>query len=123
MKRLLYYIAAVGAFCGICATQAFAQHSSSATQVVTFSVHRSTMPASLVSLSSSVPDGRRADEQILSLEHSPLPRSLPKFTVTLDSRQPKSLAVELGTANTVVEVKNELINYATREPVVLTVSD
>jgi hypothetical protein len=122
MKRLLH-IAAVGAFCGICATQAFAQHSSSATQVVTFSVHRSTVPASLVSLSSSVPDGRRADEQILSSKHSPPPRSLPKLTVTLDSRQPKNLAVELGTANTVVDVKNELINYATRKSVVLTVSD
>jgi hypothetical protein len=122
MKRLLH-IATVGAFCGICATQAFAQHSSSATQVVTFSVHRSTVPASLVSLSSSVPDGRRADEQILSSKHSPPPRSLPKLTVTLDSRQPKNLAVELGTANTVVDVKNELITYATPKSVVLTVSD
>jgi hypothetical protein len=122
MKRLLH-IATVGAFCGICATQAFAQHSSSATQVVTFSVHRSTVPASLVSLSFSVPDGRRADEQILSSKYSPLPRSLPKLTATLDSRQPNNLAVELGTANTVVDVKNELIADATRKSVVLTVSD
>jgi len=122
MKQILH-IAAVGAFCAICATQALAQHSSSATQVVTFSVHRSTVPASLVSLSSSVPDARRADGQILSSRHSPPSRSLPKLTVMLDSRQPKNLAVELSTANTIVDVKNELIHYATRTSVVLTVSD
>jgi hypothetical protein len=122
MKQLLH-IAAVGALCGICATQVFAQHSSSATQVVTFSVHRSTVLASLVSPSSSVPDSRRADEQILPSKHSPPPRSLPKLTVTLDSRQPKNLALELGTANAVVDVKNEFITYATRKSLLLTVSD
>ncbi|MBM4162634.1 MAG: hypothetical protein FJ217_16235 [Ignavibacteria bacterium] len=122
MKRLLHLAGAL-VLSSLCVTLAFAQRSSSASQVVTFSVHRPTPVTPAVIENALAKHMHQVSEPAASVDPSPTNRFQPKLSVALDSHRRRNLAHDLALAEDFEAAKNELTHTKTQREVVLTVTD
>jgi len=122
MKRLLY-IAAPLVLCSLCVTQVFAQRSSSASQVVTFSVKRTATTGTTVVKTPFEEQRLQGKVSTASATSLPLFPSQAKLSATLDPRRDARLALDLAAAESFDVRKNEFFHAKPQGEVVLTVTD